>query len=610
MKPDGNDALTGTSIAQAWRSIARINSQEFTPGDSILLEAGSIFEGSIQLAESDAGSESNPLVISTYGGQQRAIIQSLSAAAINAYNLGAVEVHNLHLMGSGMNTNTSIGVSFYHDLAITSRLPGIRLSNLEVEGFGVGGIYVGTNNPQFGFSFIHISNCKVHDVKEAGIQVYGKFDVLKTGYASRDLRISDCEVFNVPGISNPNSHSGSGIVVADFQGGLIQYCKVYDCGSANIHCGGPVGIWAWDGDSLIIQFCEAYGIRNGTGCDGGGFDLDGGMTNSIMQYNYSHDNDGAGFLIAQFGGARPMKNNTIRFNISENDGRENQYGGVVLWVSNTNANGGNQDCYIYNNTLVADLNLVPGGGGMRVWESPHVNVHFRNNLILSLQGTTLNTVQFSSNDVKFENNLYFSNLDQYRWSYGAANYTSLSAFRSSGQEMLAGNNLGIVADPQFSNPATAGTWGNTRTLNTLFRNYLPNPASPANNAGISIPSAWGALPTHDFLGQPLNGQYPMGAIKSDQVLSVQDFQPVISNDASGITISLTNPLQKGEKVILDWLDETIPMVCYNALGVAVWEGTCSPRQNSFTLHTLTSGCYRLCFLYKQNWYSEWIMVNE
>ena len=43
--------------------------------------------------------------------------------------------------------------------------------------------------------------------------------------------------------------------------------------------------------------------------DGVGFDFDGGVTNSVMQYNYSHDNDAAGFLRAQYAFApQPMKN--------------------------------------------------------------------------------------------------------------------------------------------------------------------------------------------------------------------------------------------------------------------------------------------------------------
>jgi hypothetical protein len=50
------------------------------------------------------------------------------------------------------------------------------------------------------------------------------------------------------------------------------------------------------------------------------------MTNSVMQGNYSHDNQGSGYGVFQFTGARPFHNNVVRYNISQDDG-----GGVYLW---------------------------------------------------------------------------------------------------------------------------------------------------------------------------------------------------------------------------------------------------------------------------------------
>ena len=44
---------------------------------------------------------------------------------------------------------------------------------------------------------------------------------------------------------------------------------------------------------------------------------------SVMQYNYSHDNDGAGYLLGQFTGGRPWGRNIVRNNISQNDARNN-----------------------------------------------------------------------------------------------------------------------------------------------------------------------------------------------------------------------------------------------------------------------------------------------
>ena len=98
---------------------------------------------------------------------------------------------------------------------------------------------------------------------------------------------------------------------------------------------GPVGIWAFEADSVVIQHCLSY--RNKTsagGADGGGFDLDGGVTHSIVQYCLSYENQGAGYCIFQYLYASPWHDNIFRYNISENDGAvSDAHGGVYIWNS-------------------------------------------------------------------------------------------------------------------------------------------------------------------------------------------------------------------------------------------------------------------------------------
>src|SRR5206468_751201 len=127
----------------------------------------------------------------------------------------------------------------------------------------------------------------------------------------------------------------------------IERCVAYNNGAAcNNPGGGPMGIWTWDSNNITIQYNESYANRCGTGSrDGGGFDLDGGVTNSVMQYNYSHDNYGAGFLLFQFASARPYGNNIVRYNITANDARNFHYGGIYMGGGSAVIN--NQ---IYNNT--------------------------------------------------------------------------------------------------------------------------------------------------------------------------------------------------------------------------------------------------------------------
>src|SRR5262249_21180991 len=53
------------------------------------------------------------------------------------------------------------------------------------------------------------------------------------------------------------------------------------------------------------------------GCDWAAYDFDEGVTNSIYEYNYSHDNGGAAILVYNPGGG-----NVFRYNVSENDDKD------------------------------------------------------------------------------------------------------------------------------------------------------------------------------------------------------------------------------------------------------------------------------------------------
>ena len=55
LSSDGNDANDGFSKGTAWRTIKRMNKQNFQPGDTILLEGGSVFNGTIKLTSDDNG---------------------------------------------------------------------------------------------------------------------------------------------------------------------------------------------------------------------------------------------------------------------------------------------------------------------------------------------------------------------------------------------------------------------------------------------------------------------------------------------------------------------------------------------------------------------------
>jgi hypothetical protein len=65
VKSGGNNALTGLSDAQAWETIAKVNSSAFLPGDSILFKKGDTFRGYLVIPSS--GNSSNHIIFGAYG---------------------------------------------------------------------------------------------------------------------------------------------------------------------------------------------------------------------------------------------------------------------------------------------------------------------------------------------------------------------------------------------------------------------------------------------------------------------------------------------------------------------------------------------------------------
>jgi hypothetical protein len=61
----GSDSNNGTSAATPWQTIAHVNAQTFSPGDSVLFKRGDVWNES--LAPASSGSSGNPIAFDAYG---------------------------------------------------------------------------------------------------------------------------------------------------------------------------------------------------------------------------------------------------------------------------------------------------------------------------------------------------------------------------------------------------------------------------------------------------------------------------------------------------------------------------------------------------------------
>ena len=377
----GDDSNSGISTKQPWQSIDRVNASRLQPRDSVWFHANQTFKGNISLSDAETDASDEPITFGSYGNGS-ATIDAGTGAGFFAKNQGCVQIINLNFVGTGIERNNSSGIWFVNTLPEHKKLRYIRIDSVDVSGFKHAGICIAAepiDESWCGFSNVQITHTNVHDNGDAGISCIGTWNPKEEGYSHTEIYVSNCRVYRNVGIPGKGSHSGNGIVLAQVDGATIEYCETYENGTLNDYeGGGPVGIWTWDSNRVLIQFNESHHNRTGSSKDGGGFDLDGGVRNSIVQYNYSHDNDGAGYLLAQFEGAKAFHNNVIRYNVSENDGRKNSYGGIHLW--STGADGGIRNTTIYRNIISTSKSNVGNSAAVDCMSEGVHNIRFYNNI--------------------------------------------------------------------------------------------------------------------------------------------------------------------------------------------------------------------------------------
>ena len=295
------------------------NNTNFKPGDRIFLQSGQTFSGSLKFTAEDDGTDVSPIVV-TSTGTGRATINAGNGVGIDALNTGGFVISNLNLIGSGVaedgfTTSLEPGINFYASTRNT-KYPRVYLDQLTVTGFGSRGVVIGGFNGTAGYNDVRITNVVSHGNLRSGIEIYGDTNVIN---ANTNVYIADCKSYHNVGNVLRAAH---GIVLGGVTGGIVERCLAYDNGQNN----SSTGIQAYNSTNITIQHNEVHSNKTAGTNGATAFVLDLGVTGSVIQYNYSHDNDGSGYLLFSDAGQRndviENAGNVVRFNISENDGRE------------------------------------------------------------------------------------------------------------------------------------------------------------------------------------------------------------------------------------------------------------------------------------------------
>jgi hypothetical protein len=484
VSPSGNDSNAGTSANAPWQTINRVDQAHFQAGDQILFQGGATFNGNLTLSKQDAGTAVSPITISSYGTGQ-ATINAGTGTGIAVTDTQGITISNLVVVGSGYSTNPGNGIYFINNQSGVT-LAGINVYNVEVSGFGHVGIHFVASNGG-NFSGISVTDSVSHDNGYGGLAVEGGGRIHAT-----NVYIGHVQAYHNAGASK--IVSGYGIFVSGSSDVVVERSVAYDNGWLPGNLGETGGIEAIACNRVLLQYNEAYANHQGKS-DGDGIILDV-TTNSIMQYNYTHDNDGAGlFLGAEIG--HSSSNNVVRYNISQNDARTQgaTYGGLFVW-----ANVQNSD--IYNNTVFMGPSTTSSPAAMRILNFRGSALHLRDNIFITTGGVPVVAYNGGGTGLLFQGNDYWSSGASFGIQWAGRSFTSLSGWRSAtGQEQLNGNAVGYQVDPHLYKPDGGGNIGNPDLLASLTA-YQLLATSPLINAGLDLSTFGIAWDPYSYAADP------------------------------------------------------------------------------------------------------------
>ncbi|MFX0202567.1 MAG: right-handed parallel beta-helix repeat-containing protein [Candidatus Hodarchaeota archaeon] len=295
---NGNDNYDGLSPSAAWKTIAKVNNSSFDPGDQILLKRGETWRE--QLVVPSSGSAASPITFGAYESGNNPIIK-----------------------GSDIPTSGDDALQI-----LIRNKSYVTIQDLDVRNAWLDGIHIDA-----------LWNMDVTDIviRRCTVSLAGSHGIAVSNWANTD---SDHPIKNILIDSNTvYQNRKHGIVMGRLvANSTISRNTVYE--NASNSPAGYHGISTWGPNSIcrpmniIIEYNEVYRtfLREN---EGTGIQLDNHTESSIVRYNISHDNEGAGFV------SNETKSCEFYYNISYRNGTAGTQGGLAAWDST--------DLKIYNN---------------------------------------------------------------------------------------------------------------------------------------------------------------------------------------------------------------------------------------------------------------------
>jgi hypothetical protein len=483
----GSDSNNCLSPATACQTISKANNppQKYLYSDTINLDGATPFIGCLALNKINTplSIASLPIVIQPYNGATAQITSNCSGetGGVSTSGIDGVTVQDIVLISGGPNTRGGV--------YIAGPANGITVQRMDISGFSGSGFsqfagQVFVNGTTGSLSNISVINNTLHGnsgsptaVGDEGIGGFGiNLNIFNVNYSGN-------LIFNLGGQTGTEGAFTNGIVFGSVSGGTANFDIMHDIG-ANVHtCGGPTGLIAFGAANIVASFDESYNIQPTTfmsgQCDHDPFDFDGGVANSVLEYDYAHDSLGVGFLhFCGSGGSLPWNDNQTRYSISEHNGRAFYPQNVCVRSSIFN-NTAWQNATIAGWLTNSGVGICCGAGGAST------GIIANNIIAVTSGGFFVTTNGVLAAGVTYSHNDYFAISGSPTWVQGTvATYPTLAQW----QAVAPGGDPGsIITNPGLS--GTGGTGGTCSWTPNLNNGPQPCPAQYVLAGGSAMKSA-------------------------------------------------------------------------------------------------------------------------
>jgi hypothetical protein len=458
----GNDMNTAASPSEAWKSLTRINQETFKPGDSVLFKAGGVWQGNLSFRGS--GQPGKPIVVGSYGSGAKPLLNGAGTAenTVQFIDQHHMILQDLHITNLGDTVAFRRGIYIRaEDMGVVKQIILRRLEVSDVNGSlagevskNNGGIFFeisGSARPTC-FDTLIVEECYIHDVDRTGISNRSTWDE-----RSLTNNVNWFPSKNVVMRNNIIENTGAnGMIVRVAKNPLMEYNLFTRCGQR----GSGNACFSFNTDSAVWQFNESCYTRYNSGDDdAGGFDSDYNSKYTMIQYNYSHDNDFGALLLTGGPSGNFNEGTVIRYNVLVNN-RDHQI----------RTSGKATNSLIYNNTIYTGTGI---NNVAQVWHKSwggySQNTKYYNN-IFQVMGSGASVELGQSTGNVFDYNIFYG--------------TTISGEPADAHK--------IKESPQFVRPGAPSGFDS-------LDGFRLQQGSPAINSGMVVPGS----PVRDFEGNPV-----------------------------------------------------------------------------------------------------------